>query len=113
MAAMNYVFVGLNGSVAALDRSTGTLIWTTKLKGSDFVNVMQDEDDLFAATKGEIYRLDPVTGQIRWKNPLKGMGLGLVCIAMPGSQGNQAAAMKRKREQEAAAAAGATAAAGA
>jgi outer membrane protein assembly factor BamB len=110
MAAMNYVFAGLNGSVAALDRSTGTLIWTTKLKGGDFVNVMQVEDTLFAATKGEIYCLDPVTGQIRWKNPLKGMGLGLVCIAMPGSQGNQAAAMKRKQEQEAAAAAGAVAA---
>jgi outer membrane protein assembly factor BamB len=107
MAAMNYVFVGLNGSVASLDRSTGTLLWTTKLKGSDFVNVTQAEDELFAATKGEIYCLDPATGQVRWKNPLKGMGLGLVCIAAPGSQGNQVAAMKRKRDEEAAAAAGA------
>jgi hypothetical protein len=109
MAAMNYVFVGLNGSVAALDRLTGTLLWTTRLKGSDFVNLMQAEDELFAATKGELYCLDTVTGQIRWKNPLKGMGLGLVCIAMPGSQGNQAAAIKRKRDLEAASAAEAAA----
>jgi outer membrane protein assembly factor BamB len=105
MAALNLLFVGLNGSVAALDRSTGTCVWTTNLKGSDFVNVLLAEDEVYAATKGEVFCLDPGTGQIRWQNPLKGMGLGLVSIAGPGIQGNQAALVhKHKRDQEMAAA---------
>jgi outer membrane protein assembly factor BamB len=114
MAAMSLIFIGLNGSVAAIDRSTGTLVWATKLKGSDFVNVQQAEDEIYAATKGEIFCLDPGTGQIRWHNPLKGMGLGLVSIAGPGIQGNQAALVqKHKRDQEMAAAGAAAGAGGA
>ena len=110
MAALNFVFVGLNGSVAALDRSTGALIWTARLKGRDFVNVIQTDSEVYAATKGEIFCLDPGTGHIRWCNPLKGMGLGLVSIALPGSQGNQAVlAQKKKRDEEEAAAAAAAA----
>ncbi len=108
---MNLVYVGLNGSVAALDRSTGMQVWATKLKGGDFVNVMQAEDEIYATTKGEVFCLDPGTGQIRWHNPLKGMGTGLVSIAGPGIQGNQASLVqKHRRDQEMAAAAAAGAA---
>jgi outer membrane protein assembly factor BamB len=107
MAITNFVFVGLKGSVAALDRSTGTRLWETNLKGSDFVNLMLAEDGLYAATKGEIFCLEPATGQIRWHNPLKGLGLGLVSIATPGSQANPMALFKRKQEQDEAAGAGA------
>jgi outer membrane protein assembly factor BamB len=110
MAATNFVFVGLKGSVAALDRSTGTRIWEASLRGSDFVNLILAEDELYAATKGEIFCLDPATGQIRWHNPLKGLGLGLVSIAAPGSQANPMAIFKRKQEQDTAAAAGVIAA---
>jgi outer membrane protein assembly factor BamB len=108
MAALNIVFVGINGSVAALDRSTGARLWATKLKGGEFVNIFLAEDVLYAATKGEVFCLDPTTGQIRWHNPLKGMGIGLVCIAAPGAQGNQVAlSQKYKHDQEEAAGAGA------
>jgi outer membrane protein assembly factor BamB len=113
MAALNLVFVGLNGSVAALDSSTGTRIWVTKLKGSNFVNVLHVLNELYATTKGEVFCLDPATGQIRWHNPLKGMGMGLVSIAAPGIQGNQAAlAQKHQQDQEMAAAGAAAGAAG-
>ena len=106
MVDFSFVFVGINGSVSALDRSTGALVWTTKLKGGDFVNVMQAENELYASTKGEVFCLDPSTGQIRWRNPLKGMGWGLVSISLPGFQGNQAPmAQKKKRDEQAAAAA--------
>jgi outer membrane protein assembly factor BamB len=104
MAITNFVFVGLKGSVAALDRSTGTRIWETNLKGSDFVNLMLSEDELYAATKGEIFCLDPATGQIRWHNPLKGLGLGLVSIAVPGSQANPITLFKHKQDEATAAA---------
>ena len=68
--------------------------------------MLQAEDEIYATTKGEVFCLDPGTGQIRWHNPLKGMGTGLVSIAGPGIQGNQAALVqKHKRDQEMAAAA--------
>ncbi len=103
MASFNIVFAGISGCVVGLDESTGTRIWATRLKGSDFVNLMLSENRLYASTKGEIFCLDPGTGQILWQNPLKGMGRGLVCIAAPGSQASFAAAIKQKIDQEAAA----------
>ncbi len=108
MAESNLIFLGIKGCVVALDRATGTEIWNTPLKGTDFVNVVLSEAGLYAATRGEIYSLDQATGHIRWRNPLKGLGWGLVTIAAEGGRGNQASAiMKRRRDQEAAAAAGA------
>jgi len=112
MAALNHVFLGINGTAIALDETTGTQIWATRLKGSDFVNLTLTDRKLYATTKGEIFCLDPGTGKILWQNPLRGMGRGIVCIAAPGSQQGPAAAAKHKKDQEdAAAAAAATASA--
>ncbi len=106
MAASNLIFLGIKGSVVALDRATGTEVWNCALKGTDFVNVFLAEGDLFAATRGEIYCLDQATGHIRWRNPLKGLGWGLVTIAAEGMRGSQAPAiLKHRRDQETAAAA--------
>ena len=112
MTDLNTVFIGLKGAVEALDRSTGTKVWFTNLKGSDFVNLTLAENELYAATKGEIYCLEPATGQIRWHNPLQGMGRGLVSIAAPGSQPNLTVAIKKKKDQDDAAATAAATAAG-
>jgi outer membrane protein assembly factor BamB len=38
-ARSSTVFVGLKGTVAAIDRDTGATKWTSDLAGSDFVNV--------------------------------------------------------------------------
>jgi outer membrane protein assembly factor BamB len=112
MSDSNFVFLGLNGSVIALDDTTGDQVWTTRLKGSDFVNLILNENKLYATTKGEIFCLDSGTGKILWQNPLRGMGHGLVCIAAPGSQPNLAAAIKKKKNQDDAAATAAVTAAG-
>jgi hypothetical protein len=111
MAVSSCVFVGIRGAVVALDRATGTQVWITTLKGTDFVNVFLSEAELFASTRGEIFCMDPSTGQIRWRNPLKGLGWGLVTIAIDTGRPNQAAISKHKRDQDAAAAAGAATAA--
>lgn len=108
MTASSAIFVGIRGSVVALDRATGTQIWATSLKGAEFVNVVMLDSELYAAARGEVYCLDQATGQIRWHNPLKGFGWGLATIATEGASGNQAPpAQKRKQEREAAAAASA------
>jgi outer membrane protein assembly factor BamB len=105
MSPFNFVFLGINGSAVALDETTGNQVWATKLKGSDFVNLILNENKLYATTKGEIFCLDSGTGKILWQNPLRGMGHGLVCIAAPGSQPNLTAVIKKKKDQDDAAAA--------
>ena len=102
------VFIGIKGTVLALDRATGRELWRTDLKGSDFVNTVLDGGDLFATTHGEIFCLDPVTGRIRWNNPLKGLGWGLVTIAAPEAS-SVAAMAEYRRQQEAAASSSAAA----
>jgi outer membrane protein assembly factor BamB len=106
MATSNLIFIGIKGSVVAIDRATGTQVWSTHLKGTDFVNVVFCNDELYAAARGEIFCVDQGTGSIRWRNPLKGFGFGLMTIAAPGAQESQTTVVqKRRREQEQAAAA--------
>ena len=113
MKTLESVFIGIKGSVVALNRSTGAQVWATHLKGRDFVNVVLEDTLLFALTNGEIYCLDPVTGEVLWHNPLKGHGTGLATIAaseVTGSGATAAMAERRRRDEEAAAAGAVTAA---
>jgi outer membrane protein assembly factor BamB len=99
------MYVGIGGTVLAIDPATGNEIWRAKLKGSDFVNVVQVGASLCAATKGELYGLDPATGSVLWNNNLKGLGTGFLTIA--GSGQVPPASAQRKQQQAAAAAAAA------
>lgn len=99
----NTIFVGIKGTVLAIDRKTGATEWRTDLKGSDFVNVTLQNGDLFAACRGRLYRLDPLTGAIQWCNELPGLGYGLVTIA-GASQVAPGVAETKRREAAAAAA---------
>ena len=106
------IYLGVKGSVVAIDSSTGQTIWSTSLKGAEFVNVVLDGNNLFATTRGEIFCLDPQGGGIRWHNPLKGYGLGLITIAGEGIPQNATlGAEKIRRDQEQAAAAASSTAA--
>jgi outer membrane protein assembly factor BamB len=109
MASQGNLFIGIKGTVLAIDRATGAKIWESSLAGGDFVNVVLDDGQLFAATKGQLYCLDPATGRIRWNNELKGMGWGLITIAHA-TDGNLLS-MEEKRRRDQAAAAASTAAA--
>jgi outer membrane protein assembly factor BamB len=115
MKTSDLVYVGIKGSVVALNRATGAQAWATHLKGSGFVNVVLDGDRILAATYGEIFCVDPITGQGRWHNPLKGFGYGLACIATEANpaDSNAVTAAEKHREDEEAAASSAAAAASA
>jgi hypothetical protein len=107
MKTSDLVFIGIKGSVIALNRFTGQQVWATCLKGADFVNVILQNEGLLASCCGEIFCLNPLTGQGLWHNPLKGFGTGLVTIAMEHTLGSRLApvlAEKRRRDEEAAAA---------
>ena len=100
---MNALFVGLKGSVVAIDRTSGDTLWSTKLKGSEFVTLSIEDGEWYAATRGRVYRLDPTTGDVQWSNELPGLGYGIVSFV--GSSGGPAE--RRRREQQSHAAAGA------
>ncbi len=88
MAGMprDLIYVGLKGSVAALDRSTGIQRWRTRLKGGQFVSLVGDGARIYAATMGETFCLDPVTGSVLWRNTMPGMGLGVASLLGPGGE---------------------------
>jgi glucose dehydrogenase len=101
------IHVGIKGSVVALDRKTGAIVWATPLKGSDFVNLLVEGDRIYATTYGEIFCLDARTGERQWHNLLKGYGRGLATMALEdGLRAGVAAALaeKRRRDEQAAAA---------
>ena len=109
MAASKIIYLGIKGTVIALDSSSGAQIWATSLVGSEFVNVVLDGDNLYATTHGEIFCLDPIDGKNRWHNKLKGFGYGLCSVASetitPGNLLNLFAEFKRQRDAAAAASA--------
>ncbi len=112
MKISDLVYIGIKGSVVALNRTTGEQVWATHLKGSDFVNVVVESGQVFATCYGEVFCLDPLSGAGLWHNRLKGLGTGLATIATEDSVRTTLAtvlAEKQRREQQAAAAAGAAA----
>ncbi|MBI5387710.1 MAG: PQQ-binding-like beta-propeller repeat protein [Verrucomicrobia bacterium] len=109
MPASKVIFVGIKGTVLALDAASGEQVWSRHLKGGEFVNVLLDGDHLYASTHGEVFCLDPRTGQCRWHNKLPGMGWGLVSIATEnGFNTAFLALMEEKRRREAASASAAS-----
>jgi outer membrane protein assembly factor BamB len=110
MANSKIIYIGIKGSILALDTGTGRQVWATELKGNDFVSVLVEGEKIFAATCGEVFCLDHQTGRVLWHNELKGFGCGLVSIATDGGAKSDPvvpAAEKARRDAEAAATAAA------
>jgi len=106
MRISDLVFVGIAGSVFALNQVTGEKVWATRLKRTGFVNVMMQNDLIFASCLGEVFCLDALTGNGRWHNPLKGFGRGLVTMATEGNPTatvQVALAEQHQRDEQAAA----------
>src|SRR5260370_16331456 len=98
MKVSELVFIGIRGSVIALNRATGEQVWATHLKRYDFVNVMVEDGRILASCSGEVFCLDPLTGNAIWHNPLKGFGTGLATVATEQSpQGNLIALQAEQR----------------
>ena len=113
MKTSDLVFIGIKGSVVALDRATGQQVWAAHLKGSDFVNVVLQNGAILASSYGEIFCLDQLTGNALWHNPLKGFGTGLATIATEHNSGTcnaPVSAEKRRRDEQTAASAAVVAA---
>lgn len=53
MKTSDLLFIGIKGSVVALNRATALQVWATHLKGSDFVNVIVQDGTILASCCGE------------------------------------------------------------
>ena len=108
MKNSDLVFVGIKGSVIALNAANGQQAWATHLKGANFVNVVVQNEVVLASCEGEIFCLDPLTGNALWHNPLTGFGLGLATIATEPNLGSaKLAAVAEKHRHDAQSAASA------
>lgn len=105
MEAHEILVFGIKGSVVAFHRETGVQLWSTHLKGSEFVSVVADTRRVYAHAKGELFCLDLFTGEGVWSDPLKGFGYGPATLALPDVNASPAAVLEKKRQDEAAAAA--------
>lgn len=112
MSQQSKIFIGIRGTVVALDSATGHETWRCDLPGAHFVNVAVVASGLYAATKGELFALDPGTGTILWSNKLPGLGIGLMTIAGAGQVPTAAAVIAAQQDAAAAAAVAAAASAG-
>ena len=104
MKTSELVFIGIRGSVVALERATGKQVWAARLKSYDFVNVLFQDDIILATTYGEVFCLDPLNGALLWHNRLKGYGVDLATIAtdQAASSGNPAVLAEKRRRAQAA-----------
>jgi|GEM_PF-1709946 len=102
------LFVGIKDVVVALSPRDGSEVWRAKLKAGDFVTVLWDGENLFAANHGEVFRLDPASGAIVWHNTMKGLRTGVVSLASsraetPSHSPYETIAAQKRREAAAAA----------
>jgi outer membrane protein assembly factor BamB len=103
MRIQDLVFVGLNGRVAALESSTGEMVWEWHSpKGLGYVNLLVERNVVVAGTNGYVYGLDPKTGDQLWFNDLKGWGLGVTTLAALGGSTSQAVVLQAVAADEAA-----------
>lgn len=80
----------------------GKEVWSTWLKGTDFVTLLLDGDVLLAATRGEVFCLDAATGKHLWSNGMPGQGFGLASIATARGASNPATEQQRQNDAAAA-----------
>jgi len=88
---VNYLFIGCNGYVAAVNPYDGSEAWRTQLKPGVLsatshgdVCILEHENRVYAGCGGHLFGLDAGSGQILWHNDLKGMGYNNVTLAMAG-----------------------------
>jgi outer membrane protein assembly factor BamB len=86
-----YLFIGSNGHVCAIDPQSGVEIWRTRLQESVFsatrsedVSVIVKEGTVYAGSQGHLFALSGSSGDILWHNELKGLRFNEISLAFEG-----------------------------
>jgi outer membrane protein assembly factor BamB len=102
-AQSDVLVIGVGGHAVALDSSTGTELWRTKLKVAFAVTVQVSGARVFAGAGGELFCLDAASGNLLWRNKLKGLGTGIVAFTSSSESVAQAAVQAQRAAAAAAA----------
>ena len=105
-------YMGVKGTVVAVDVATGKERWRTYVRSSTITNVAPCDKVVLVYAKGHLFGLDKENGRILWENQLEGLGYGYGIIGVEGGQ-SAAATSAAAQQQQAAAASGAAVAASA
>lgn len=81
------LYIGCNGSVAAIRTSDGSELWRTALPsglatGGEDVCVLHHQGNLYAGCHGHLFCLDAASGLVVWENELSGLGYNDVTLAI-------------------------------
>ena len=95
MQRNDILLVGMRGQIAAIQRSSGQILWECELpSGSpNFVTLLCQDDHVYACTGGHVHCLALTTGALLWTNKLKGFGYELGSLCIPGSSSAPSIAM--------------------
>lgn len=100
---MQKLFIGIQGKAVCLDKTSGDILWSSKLKSSSSVtNVYYEGNRVFAYSGGHLFCLNAETGEIVWENGLSGYGFG-ACIIASENQSSATAISSQVASQQAAA----------
>ena len=99
------VYVGVKGSVAAIDKKTGANVWQTEIKSrafaaNRFVTLLVEAGFVYAHTYGELFCLNALTGEILWRNKLEGLSYDIASLATEGSSSPSIAALVCQQETQ-------------
>lgn len=86
------LFIGIGGTVLAIDPTDGHEIWRRKLASHSFMTILERGEWIFAGVGGELFCLDAVSGQLLWSNHLKGLGVGLITFGSSPENAGEATA---------------------
>jgi outer membrane protein assembly factor BamB len=105
-AEADFLLLGMKGSVLAIDKGTGAIVWQTKLQdgflglGEYFVTLVVEAGRVYAGSHGKLYCLDMQRGEVLWVNDLPGLGYGLMSLAVEGVASAPPPVLARRKAAE-------------
>lgn len=91
MNTSNNLYILSNGRVAAIDKTSGEIVWEVKLRtyvktslNYTIGQITFEHNKLFVAVSGILLCLEATDGSLIWKNELKGWGYNFVSVANAG-----------------------------
>jgi|SRR5688572_18561410 len=87
----DYLFIGSNGHVCAIDPQSGNEVWRTRLQEGVFVatrsedvSILVKNGKVYAGSHGHLFALSASTGEVLWHNELKGLRFNDIALAFEG-----------------------------